>query len=44
MAVCVCFDLFNRLNGKDVNKRVFDHLIEAGALDTLIRSSKLLVL
>jgi len=29
------FDLFNRLNGKDVNKRVFDHLIKAGALDTL---------
>ncbi len=29
------FDFFNRLNGRDINKRVFEHLIRVGALDDI---------
>ena len=37
------FNLFDRLKTKDVNKRVFEHLIKAGALDELDKNrSKLL--
>jgi DNA polymerase-3 subunit alpha len=37
------FDFFNRLKGRDVNKRVVEHLIRAGALDCLDENrSKLL--
>ena len=37
------FDFFNRLKGRDVNKRVVEHLIRSGALDCLEKNrSKLL--
>ncbi|MGA0241598.1 MAG: DNA polymerase III subunit alpha, partial [Candidatus Marinamargulisbacteria bacterium] len=37
------FDFFDRLKGKDVNKRVVEHLIRAGALDSIdANRSKLL--
>ena len=37
------FDFFNRLKGRDVNKRVVEHLIRSGALDCLDENrSKLL--
>jgi DNA polymerase-3 subunit alpha len=37
------FDFFNRIKGRDVNKRVVEHLIRAGALDSIEKNrSKLL--
>ncbi|MEK9726960.1 MAG: DNA polymerase III subunit alpha, partial [Candidatus Margulisiibacteriota bacterium] len=37
------FDFFNRIKGQDVNKRVVEHLIRAGALDSVEKNrSKLL--
>jgi DNA polymerase III subunit alpha len=37
------FDFFNRLKGKDVNKRVVEHLIKTGALDCLEKNRSRLV-